>query len=92
MNSLADIHQFYCKPEQRLEKDQRDSFVKLSLAELGQDIPGLLAYCAGDVVATLEVARVLVPRFLAASPHPVTLSGMLTMSTSYLPTNDCWQR
>ena len=92
MNSLADVHNFYCKPENRIEKDVRDSFVKLSLAELREDIPNLLNYCAGDVQATLEVSKELVPRFLRAFPHPVTLSGMLTMSTSYLPTNSCWKR
>ena len=92
MNSLADVHQFYCNPENRIEKDVRDSFVKLSLAELRQDIPNLLNYCAGDVLATLDVSKVLIPKFLRACPHPVTLSGMLTMSTSFLPTNNCWNR
>jgi DNA polymerase gamma 1 len=70
----------------------RDSFIQLSLAELRQDIPRLLDYCAGDVMATLEVTRVLAPRFLQSCPHPVTLAGMLIMSNSYLPTNTCWNR
>ena len=86
------LRRFYCKTDVSMNKEARDSFVELSLAELGQDIPRLLAYCAGDVVATLEVTRVLAPRFLLAFPHPVTLAGMLVMSNSYLPTNSCWKR
>jgi hypothetical protein len=39
-----------------------------------------------------QVGRVLVPRFLAACPHPVTLAGMLIMSNSYLPTSSAWEK
>ena len=91
-NSLSDVYKFYCKPEKKLEKDVRDSFVKWTLEQLKQDIPTLLHYCAADVQATLQVAKVLIPKFLKACPHPATLSGLLTMSTSYLPTNNCWDR
>ena len=75
-----------------MNKEARDSFVEKSLPELGQDLPRLLTYCAGDVQATLEVARVLVPRFLASCPHPATLAGMLIMSNSYLPAGSAWDR
>ena len=91
-NGLADCYEFYCKPDASLSKDVRNSFVKLSLAELRQDIPNLLDYCAGDVAATLKLFQALLPKFLKAFPDPVTLSGMLTMSTSFLPTNNCWER
>jgi len=92
MNGLADCHAFYCKPESRLEKDVRNAFVKLTLAELRDDCHNLVAYCAGDVAATLQLSRALIPKFLKSCSHPATLSGMLTMSSSYLPTNNCWQR
>ena len=34
MNSLADVHKFYCKTTDSLDKDPRNSFVKLGLSEL----------------------------------------------------------
>merc|ERR1719383_463092 len=37
MNGLADCHAFYCKPDTPLQKDMRNSFVKLTLAELRED-------------------------------------------------------
>ena len=91
MNGLADVHKFYCKTEGSLDKDPRNSFVKLGLPELMADCPNLLDYCAGDVVATLDVLRILFPLYSEQCPHPATLSGMLTMSTSFLPTNNCWE-
>ena len=45
LSNLADIHNHYCKPKTKMDKDVRNSFVKLSLAELREDIPNLLAYC-----------------------------------------------
>eukprot|EP00088_Acartia_fossae_P013148 TRINITY_DN1683_c0_g1_i7.p1 TRINITY_DN1683_c0_g1~~TRINITY_DN1683_c0_g1_i7.p1 ORF type:complete len:1146 (-),score=216.92 TRINITY_DN1683_c0_g1_i7:47-3484(-) len=92
LSNLADIHNHYCKPDTKIDKDVRNSFVKLSLAELREDIPNLLTYCLKDVKATLEVVQVLVPKFVANCSHPASLSGMLTMSTSYLPTNGAWDR
>ena len=92
MNGLADVYQFYCKPESSLEKDTRDSFVKLPMKELREDAPNLLSYCARDVMATFEVSRVLIPKFLRSCPHPASLSGILTMSSSYLPTSNSWNR
>jgi len=91
MNSLADIHKFYCNTIKELDKDPRNSFVKLGLPELMRDCANLLSYCAGDVGATLDVLRVLFPLFSQHCPHPASLSGMLTMSTSFLPTSSCWE-
>jgi DNA polymerase gamma 1 len=91
MNGLADVHKFYCKTTDSLDKDPRNSFVKLGLSELMADCPNLLSYCAGDVTATLDVLRILFPLYSEQCPHPATLSGMLTMSTSFLPTNNCWE-
>ena len=89
-NNLLDVYKFYCGEEKFLNKDVRNSFVELSLAELSSDCDNLLEYCAGDVAATLEVLRVLYPLYTEHCPHPATLAGMLTMSTSFLPTSNCW--
>ena len=90
-NNLLDVYKFYCGEEKTLNKDVRNSFVELSLAELNVDCENLLEYCAGDVGATLEVLRVLYPLYTEHCPHPATLAGMLTMSTSFLPTSNCWE-
>ena len=56
-NNLADVYKFYCGEDKVLNKDVRNSFVELSMAELREDCDNLLDYCAGDVTATLEVTR-----------------------------------
>ena len=68
----------------------RDVFVKGTLQDVVSDFQNLMDYCAGDVKATLQVFQKMFPVFLERCPHPVTLSGMLTMSTSYLPVNQSW--
>ena len=92
MNSLAEVYKFYCGSEKSLDKDVRNSFVTLSMAELSRDVDTLLSYCAGDVSATMDITRVLYPLYTEHCPHPATLAGMLTMSTTILPTSNCWDR
>ena len=60
------------------------------MAELRDDLDNLLTYCAGDVSATTDITRSLYPLFSEMCPHPASLAGMLTMSTSTLPTSNCW--
>ena len=88
---MLDVYKFYCGAEKTLNKDVRNSFVDLSLAELSADCENLLEYCGSDVAATMEVLRVLYPLYTEHCPHPATLAGMLTMSTSFLPTSNCWE-
>ena len=92
MNSLAEVYKFYCGPDKQLDKDIRNSFVTLSMSQLSDDLHNLLTYCAGDVAATCDITRVLFPLFSEHCPHPATLSGMLTMSTAFLPTSNCWNK
>ena len=92
MNSLAEVYKFYCGSENSLDKDVRNSFVTLSMAELSRDVDTLLSYCAGDVSTTMDITRVLYPLYTEHCPHPATLAGMLTMSTTILPTGNCWNR
>ena len=90
-NNLLDVYKFYCGEDKVLNKDVRNSFVELSLADLSADCENLLEYCAGDVTATLEVLRTLYPLYTEHCPHPASLAGMLTMSTGFLPTSNCWE-
>ena len=90
MNGLKDVHKFWTGSSESLNKETRSAFVTDSLEQLRADLDNLVAYCASDVAATLEVAKVIFPRFLSKCPHPATLAGMLTMSTGFLPTSKCW--
>jgi len=92
LNNLADIHEHYCKPDVKMSKDVRNSFVVDDISTLRENIAELLAYCVSDVAATLQVVQVLVPKFLQSCKNRATLSGMLTMSTSFLPTNSAWEK
>lgn len=92
LNNLADIHEHYCKPDTKMSKDVRNSFVDDDISTLRENIEQLLAYCVRDVAATLQVVQVLVPKFLRSCENRATLSGMLTMSTSFLPTNSAWEK
>ena len=90
MNSLNDVYGFYLPNEKKLDKDVRNTFVKGTIQDVVDDFQNLMFYCASDVKATTLVFQKLFPIFRKRCPHPVTFSGMLTMSTSYLPVNESW--
>ncbi|KAB7507036.1 DNA polymerase subunit gamma-1, mitochondrial [Armadillidium nasatum] len=90
MNSLKDVYKFYCKEE--LKKETRDIFVKGSLNDVRENFHELMSYCAKDVIATKNVVSKVFPIFLERFPHPVTLAGMLEMSTTYLPVSENWNK
>lgn len=90
LNSLSDVHKLYCGSF--IEKDTRNIFVDGTLSQIRSDFNNVMNYCAGDVLATYEVLKVLYPMFLDRFPHPVTLAGMLELSTAYLPVNSNWER
>ncbi|XP_076760143.1 DNA polymerase gamma, catalytic subunit tam [Xylocopa sonorina] len=90
LNSLAEVHKFYCGSE--INKNFRNLFVNGTLADIKEDFDSLMKYCASDVIATHNVLRHLFPIFEERFPHPVTLAGMLELGTAYLPTNSNWQR
>ena len=90
MNSLRDLHQFYNKGAPVMDKDIRNVFVNGTLKDVVDDFTNLMQYCADDVDATFQVFRQVFPKFRKQCPHPVSLSGMLEMSVSYLPTNSSW--
>lgn len=92
LNNLVDVHALHCGGDavDTVDKALRDVFVNGSLFDIRENFNTLCSYCAGDVRATFEVARVLWPQFQAASPHPVSLAGMLEMSIPILPVNHHW--
>lgn len=85
LNNLADVYEFHCGST--LNKDDRDIFVEGSMDDVRNNFQSLVTYCANDVKATYEVFKKLLPTFSERFPHPVTLAGMLEMSTMYLPVN-----
>ncbi|XP_003702316.2 DNA polymerase gamma, catalytic subunit tam [Megachile rotundata] len=90
LNSLADVHKFYCG--HTIDKGSRDVFVDGTLKDIKEDFNSLMTYCAKDVIATYNILSHLFPLFMNRFPHPVTLAGMLELSTAYLPINSNWQR
>lgn len=85
LNNLADVYEFHCGT--KISKDEREIFVDGSMEDVRQNFQSLMTYCASDVKATLEVFGKLFSTFSDRFPHPVTLAGMLEMSTMYLPVN-----
>ncbi|RZB38647.1 DNA pol A domain containing protein [Asbolus verrucosus] len=90
LNSLDAVHKLYCG--ESLSKKTRDLFVTGSLSDVKNEFEAAMKYCSEDVMATYNVLKKLFPLFLQRFPHPVTLAGMLELSTAYLPINSNWNR
>ncbi|CAH1254097.1 POLG [Branchiostoma lanceolatum] len=91
INNLGDVHVLYTGGP-KLEKTERDVFVKGTLEDVRNQFQELMTYCAKDVRATHEIFSMQLPMFLERFPHPVTLAGMLEMGQCYLPVNSNWER
>ncbi|XP_044254908.1 DNA polymerase subunit gamma-1, mitochondrial [Tribolium madens] len=91
LNSLNEVHKLYCGGKS-VAKETRDLFVTGSLNDIKGEFQTVMKYCSSDVVATYNVLKELFPMFLERFPHPVTLAGMLELSTGYLPINSNWNR
>lgn len=89
MNNLAECYKFHC--HRSLDKAARDWFVTGTLQEVTVRQQELFTYCALDTKATFELYQALWVKFRKACPSPVTLAGMLEMSTAILPLGD-WER
>lgn len=83
LNNLADVYEFHCGS--KISKDDREIFVKGTMDDVRENYQSLMTYCANDVKATFEVFKTLFSTFSERFPHPITLAGMLEMSTMYLP-------
>ena len=91
MNNLGDVYRLHCGAELSYDKSLSKVFVTGTLDDVRASFDALMTYCANDVRATHELAQILVPEFREASPHPVTFSGLLEMSSVYLPVNKNWE-
>nr|XP_032523144.1 DNA polymerase subunit gamma-1, mitochondrial [Danaus plexippus plexippus] len=90
LNGLSDVHRLYCGVA--IDKQTRDVFVEGCLEDVQNNFQDLMKYCAGDVIATHNVLRALLPLFLERFPHPVTFAGMLELGSAYLPVNSNWSQ
>jgi len=83
LNNLADVYEFHCG--KTLLKEDREIFIEGTMEDVRNNYQSLMTYCATDVKATFEVFQKLFKKFEERFPNPVTLSGMMEMSTMYLP-------
>ncbi|KAG6328393.1 hypothetical protein ID866_10696 [Astraeus odoratus] len=74
-NSLADVAKLYCNID--VDKEIREDFMKVTPAEVLENISDYLSYCANDVRVTHNVFAHVLP--------------VLTMGSSFLPVNDSWE-
>lgn len=90
LNSLDEVAKLYCG--KTISKETRNLFVDGTLQDIRNEFNEVMKYCCNDVQTTYEVLKILFPMFLERFPHPVTLAGMLELSTAYLPINSNWNR
>ena len=88
-NSLADVAKLHCDID--LNKEIRNDFMECTPDVILERASDLLDYCAGDVHATHEVYRAVLPTFFSACPHPISFAGILSMGSSFLPVNQEWE-
>ncbi|RVE46330.1 hypothetical protein evm_009049 [Chilo suppressalis] len=88
LNNLSEVHKLYCGT--LVDKATRDIFVDGTMEDVHDNFQKLMHYCAGDVIATHNILKNLLPLFLERFPHPVTLAGMLELGSAYLPVNSNW--
>ncbi|KAG5640753.1 hypothetical protein DXG03_007311 [Asterophora parasitica] len=89
-NSLADVAKLHC--DITMDKEIRNDFMKLSPAEIRENLTDYLGYCANDVAVTHEVYSAVLPGFMKECPHPVSFAGVLTMGSSFLTVNEEWEK
>ncbi|CAG8564590.1 2963_t:CDS:10 [Ambispora leptoticha] len=90
LNSLRDVYKFHCS--RILDKSTRDMFVNGTMEEISdpKNFSALMNYCANDVLATHNVFKKVLPRFLHTCPHPVSFAGMVHMGSMFLPISSDW--
>ncbi|GBC08670.1 hypothetical protein RclHR1_00830021 [Rhizophagus clarus] len=90
-NNLRNVYKLYCGGE--LDKSTRKEFFVNGTLEdiiIEKNLRHLITYCANDVLATFQVFKKVLPRFLQVCPHPVSFAGMLEMGNMFLTTSKDW--
>jgi hypothetical protein len=94
LNNLKDALKLHCNLD--LDKSVRSEILlsARSTLEIIQKLPKIAEYCAEDVRTTGKLFSALLPKFLKKSPHPVTFSALLEMSTFIVPIESLhsWQK
>ncbi|KAF9539532.1 DNA-directed DNA polymerase gamma mip1 [Mortierella hygrophila] len=89
VNSLLQVAKFHCGID--MDKAPRNLLVEATdIGLIQENFQHLMTYCGKDVVATHEVYRQTLPKYLETCPHPVSFSGMLQMGSSFLTVNEGW--
>lgn len=90
LNSLVEVARLHCGTS--VDKSLRDVLVdpETTLDDVRAHFTDLIAYCAMDVKITLDVYRVLLPKFLKSCPHPASFAGVALMSQPILPVDKKW--
>jgi DNA polymerase gamma 1 len=92
-NNLRNVYKRYCEGE--VDKSiRKEFFVDGTLEDImiEQNLRHLITYCADDVLATFQVFKKVLPRFLQVCPHPVSFAGMLEMGKMFLTTSKNWEK
>lgn len=87
-NSLQQVAKLHCGID--VDKAKRDELLSASPTEIFVNIQEYITYCAHDVSLTHNVFKRVFPLFRSACPNPVTMAGVLTMGSSFLPVNESW--
>ncbi|CAE6532385.1 unnamed protein product [Rhizoctonia solani] len=89
INSLAEVARLYCGTV--LDKSTRNDFMTSTREEIADNIDQYIEYCCTDVKTTLSVYQIVLPAFLKSCPNPVSLAGVLTMGSAFLPVDQEWE-
>ncbi|CAE7223451.1 unnamed protein product [Rhizoctonia solani] len=89
INSLADVARLYRGVE--LDKSTRNDFLTSTREEIANNIDQYIEYCCKDVETTLFVYRIVLPAFLKSCPSPVSMAGVFTMGSAFLPVDQEWE-
>ena len=87
-NSLQQIAKLYCGIE--MDKSKRVELMYSHPHEIRRDMQDYISYCVEDVSVTHSVFKQTIPLFRSSCPSPVTMAGILTMGSSFLPVNESW--
>ena len=87
-NSLKEVAGFHLGI--RVDKEDRNVFVKGDLDQIKEKFNDLMGYCANDVLVTGKVYQKLFPMYEKKCPNAITFAGMLEMGNGFLPVNQEW--
>lgn len=90
VNSLSEVARLHCGI--KVDKSLRDILIDPSttIEDVRHGFEEIMTYCALDVLTTLRVYRVLLPKFISTCPHPASFAGAILMSQPVLPVDRRW--